>query len=106
MKMPSMEKINIRRIFDIAKESDLSNIFQTTCIALGTLSLLLIAIRLGPIERKAKLWNQCVNTTNEFLEFIPSLRNVGAEGREAMAVSLCYGSTPQKEESKSPNEQL
>ena len=65
-------------------------------VALGGISLIVIAIRLAPISKQANNWNKCVNTTANFLLTVPEFRAAGKQGIEAMAVSLCNGSIPQK----------
>ena len=70
-------------------------------VAIGSLSMALIALRLGPISRQARVWNSCVTTTVGFLSNVPGFKAAGDDGLEAMAVSLCNGSTPQKAEKPS-----
>jgi len=74
-------------------------------IALGVglcgISLALIGIRLGPMARQAKIWNGCVQTTRNFLSDIPGFAQTEINDLQAMAVNLCNGSTPQKEERSS-----
>ena len=85
-----ISKISIDKILSIA-------------IVLSSLSLALIAIRLGPVSNYSKSFNKCVGTTTGFLGTVPGFQTVGKDGLEAMAVSLCNGSTPQKVENSSPN---
>tara|TARA_Y100001968_G_scaffold330158_1_gene381229 strand:+ start:1539 stop:1835 length:297 start_codon:yes stop_codon:yes gene_type:complete len=59
-------------------------------------SLILIASRLSPLSDYSKSMNRCVNTTMSFLENVPGFKAAGEDGIEAMSVSLCNGSTPQK----------
>ena len=74
-------------------------------IALGVglcgISLAVIGIRLGPIAHQANLWNGCVQTTQNFLSDIPGFAQTEVNDLKAMAVNLCNGSTPQKEERSS-----
>ena len=74
-------------------------------IALGVglcgISLAVIGIRLGPIAHQANLWNGCVQTTRNFLSDIPGFAQTEINDLQAMAVNLCNGSTPQKEERSS-----
>ena len=74
-------------------------------VVLGGLSLTAIAIRLGPVARQANSWNECVTTTLNFLSTVEAFRSVGRDGLEAMSVSLCNGSTPQKNENSSTKPQ-
>ena len=71
-------------------------------IALGVglcgISLAVIGIRLAPIARQANLWNGCVQTTQDFLSGMPGFAETEVNDLQAMAVNLCNGSTPQKEE--------
>ena len=70
-------------------------------VAIGGISLGVIALKIGPISRQAESWNVCVNRTGAYLATLPGFSSVGADGLEAMSVSLCNGSTPQREVSSS-----
>ena len=65
-------------------------------VTLGGISLGVIALKLGPISRQAQSWNVCVNRTGAYLSTLPGFASVGSDGLEAMSVSLCNGSTPQR----------
>ena len=73
-------------------------------VCLASFSLFLIAVRLAPISRSARNWNLCVDTTSSYLVNMPSFQSVENEGIEAMSVSLCNGSTPQRIEQPSSEE--
>ena len=70
-------------------------------VCLSAISLLWIAVGITPISKRARTWNSCINTTSKFLSLVPSFTRVGEEGIEAMSVSLCNGSTPQRKEESS-----
>ena len=65
-------------------------------IIIGSISLATIAFRLGPISNFSRSFNRCVNTTSTFLSTVPGFQSASKDGLEAMSVSLCNGSTPQR----------
>mgnify|MGYP001263790441 CR=1 FL=1 len=71
-------------------------------MALGTflcgINLTLISTNLGPISNQARIWNDCVNTTQDFLYGLPNFVATDDSELKAMAVNLCNGSTPQEVE--------
>ena len=92
----SFVKFNIRAIRNLS----IGHILTLSAIT-GALSLLFIAIRIGPIASYSKTLNRCVQTTSGFLATVPGFQSAGKDGLEAMSVSLCNGSTPQKAEGSS-----
>ena len=78
-------------------QSQLMTVILAFSVAIGAFSLVLIAIRFGPIARQADSWNICVNRTERFLSTLSGFSSVGSEGLTAMSVSLGNGSTPQRE---------
>lgn len=90
--------------FDSMLRPQLLSVLVLSGGLVACLSLAIIAERLGPINRLAKSWNTCVDTTASFLMTMPSFRSAGKQGIEAMSVSLCNGSTPQRTNQISPNE--
>ena len=67
----------------------------------STICLFLITLRMGPISSYSKSMNKCISTTSRFLSAVPGFQSAGIDGLDAMAVSLCNGSTPQKAENSS-----
>ena len=96
IKEPQLLKLNII--------SNISNLAIVLGVVIGALSLSLIAIQLSPVSRQAKSWNVCVNRTGRYLSTLPGFSSVGSDGLEAMSVSLCNGSTPQREKGSSESE--
>ncbi len=86
---------------DLSIHSQLTGAVLMIGVALGSLSLFGIALRVGPMARYASSFNGCVATTVSFLSEVPGFRSAGAAGLEAMSVSLCNGSTPQRNENTS-----
>ena len=74
-------------------------------LTISSLSLGLIAIRLGPVASYSKSFNRCIRTTTSFLSTVPGFRSAGKDGLEAMSVSLCNGSTPQQVDKSSSKSQ-
>ena len=96
MSIESLKSINL--IF--LKRFTFNRIIAASAI-IGSLSLFLIALRLAPVASYSKSFNRCTNTTKEFLSTVPGFLAAGDDGLEAMSVSLCNGSTPQKAEKPS-----
>ncbi len=84
-------------------KTELAQSLKSLSVALCGLSLLVIAIRLGPLTRQANTWNSCVQTTSNFLSTLPGFGTANVNDLKAMSVSLCNGSTPQKEEPMPPS---
>ncbi len=82
---------------------ELTQTLTSFSLALCGLSLLVIAMRLGPLTRQADTWNSCVKTTSSFLSTLPGFGTANIDDLKAMSVSLCNGSTPQKEEPLPPS---
>ena len=78
-------------------DSQLVRAFLAGTVAIGGLSLLLIALRLGPISRQATIWNSCVSTTMDFLSVLPAFARAESSDLQAMSVNLCNGSMPQQQ---------
>tara|TARA_Y100001968_G_C19334642_1_gene706155 strand:- start:57 stop:353 length:297 start_codon:yes stop_codon:yes gene_type:complete len=73
-------------------------------VSIASLSLVVMAFRMGSISRYSASLNRCIETTARFLYSVPGFRSAaGKSGLEAMAVSLCNGSTPQKIENTGQN---
>ena len=83
--------------FNLNIHSQFTSAVMATGVVLSSISLVIIAIRLGPIAQQAFIWTGCVNTTGDFLSGVPGFESIETDGIEAMSVSLCNGSTPQKE---------
>ena len=87
----------------VIREIDLSSLkiikLQRTIpisLIVGSLALVFIALRLAPVSDYSRSFNNCIKTTEGFLSTVPGFRSVGRDGLQAMAVSLCNGSTPQQ----------
>ncbi len=81
-----------------ANQTEIMAVFLFSGIGFAVFSLGLIAFKLVPISESAQRWNSCVDTTSSFLMELSSFRSTGKDGLEAMSVSLCNGSTPQRTE--------
>ena len=66
--------------------------------SISSISLLSIATLLIPISTHSNYHNNCVKTTGIFLSDIPGFKELNSNDLNAMSVSLCNGSTPQKQE--------
>tara|TARA_Y100001968_G_C19354646_1_gene716516 strand:+ start:166 stop:465 length:300 start_codon:yes stop_codon:yes gene_type:complete len=94
-----IREIDISSLKKISPERTIS-----ISLIVGSLALILIVLRLGPVSDYSRSFNRCIKTTQGFLSTVPGFRSVGQDGLEAMAVSLCNGSTPQQaEKASSPN---
>ena len=96
-----MNSINLKE-FSIAlqKSLTLQNIVIFSAFT-SSICLFLIVLRIGPISNYSKSMNKCISTTVRFLSAVPGFQSAGIDGLEAMSVSLCNGSTPQKAENSS-----
>ena len=70
---------------------------QKACFGVMALSLAVIAVELGPISRQSAAWNQCLDTTGDFLSKLHDLKDKGQAGRSAIAVNICNGAVHYKE---------
>ena len=62
------------------------------CILASTVSLVLVAVSIIPIGKKANRWNSCfVNTINWINEKEESLEDWNSAAKNSLAVSVCNG---------------
>ena len=62
------------------------------CLIISTASVVLIAISLVPISRKAAYWNRCLDkTVNWINENEKNLNGWDKEAKESLAVAVCNG---------------
>jgi len=62
------------------------------CLIISTAAVVLIAISLVPISRKAAYWNRCLDkTVNWINENEKNLNGWDKEAKESLAVAVCNG---------------
>ena len=62
------------------------------CIITSTTAIVLIAISLIPISKKASSWNRCLDKTlNWFNEKENDLKSLDKSSKESLAVAVCNG---------------
>jgi len=62
------------------------------CIIASTASIVLIAVSLIPISRKAAYWNRCLDKTVRWInEKEIDLKGWDKEAKESLAVAVCNG---------------
>ena len=67
------------------------NIFKY-CLITSTASIVVIAISLIPISRKAAYWNRCLDKTVRWInENEIDLKDWDKEAKESLAVAVCNG---------------
>ena len=67
------------------------NVIQC-CVITSTTAIVLIAISLMPISRKASYWNRCLDKTlNWFNEKENDLKSWDKSSKESLAVAVCNG---------------
>ena len=71
----------------------------TLIALLSTAAIISISALLIPISKQSRNHNNCVKTTSTFLTSIPGFKKLQSNDLNAMSVSLCNGSTPQKQDS-------
>tara|TARA_B100001769_G_C21766458_1_gene419054 strand:- start:157 stop:411 length:255 start_codon:yes stop_codon:yes gene_type:complete len=62
------------------------------CLITSTATLVLIAISLIPISRKAAYWNRCFDKTLSWIDLNEKdLKGWDSEAKESLAVAVCNG---------------
>ena len=62
------------------------------CVITSTAAIVLIAITLIPVSRKASYWNRCLNKTVRWInEKEKDLKGWDKEAKESLAVAVCNG---------------
>ena len=62
------------------------------CVIISTATIILIAVTLIPISRKASYWNRClVKTVRWINEKEKDLKGWDKEAKESLAVAVCNG---------------
>ena len=62
------------------------------CVITSTAAIVLIAISLIPISRKASYWNRCLDKTVSWInEKEKDLKGWDKEAKESLAVAVCNG---------------
>ena len=62
------------------------------CVVISTAAIVLIAILLIPISRKAAYWNLCLNQTVRWInEKEKDLKGWDKKAKESLAVAVCNG---------------
>ncbi len=62
------------------------------CLITSTTAIVLIAISLIPVSRKAAYWNRCLNkTVRWFNEKENALKGLDKSSKESIAVAVCNG---------------
>ena len=62
------------------------------CLITSTASIVLIAISLIPVSRKATYWNRCLNKTLRWIdEKEMDLKGWDKEAKESLSVAVCNG---------------
>ena len=73
--------------FKLDVSESLLSLIKTTSIAISSISIVIIAIRLGPVSRQAHYWNTCIKQEMKHVEIITSSKGE----RVWFAVPNCYG---------------
>ena len=55
------------------------------------ISLVFMGIQIRPISKRAKIWNNCIESTVNYLESNEKLRLIKAPALQWMAISICNG---------------
>ena len=55
------------------------------------ISLVFMGIQVIPISKRAKIWNNCIESTVNYLESNEKLRLIKAPALQWMAISICNG---------------
>ncbi len=55
------------------------------------ISLVFMGIQIIPISKRAKIWNNCIESTVNYLESNEKLRLIKAPALQWMAISICNG---------------
>ena len=55
------------------------------------ISLIFMGIQVIPISKRAKIWNNCIESTVNYLESNEKLRLIKAPALQWMAISICNG---------------
>ena len=62
------------------------------CVITSTAAIVLIAVSLIPVSRKAAYWNRCLDKTlGWFNENEKDLKGLNKEAKESIAVAVCNG---------------
>ena len=62
------------------------------CVVTSTIAIILIAVSLIPVSRKAAYWNRCLDKTVRWLnEKENGLKDWDKASKEIVAVSICNG---------------
>ena len=62
------------------------------CLLTSTASIVLIAISLIPVSRKAAYWNRCLDKTVRWLNYKEeSLKGLDKSSKQSIAVAICNG---------------
>ena len=60
------------------------------------LSILFIGIQIIPISKKARIWNNCFESTFDYLESNETLKLIKAPALQWIAISICNGNGAKK----------
>ena len=55
------------------------------------ISLVFMGIQIIPISKRAKIWNNCIESTVNYLESNEKFRLIKAPALQWMAISICNG---------------
>ncbi len=62
------------------------------CVITSTAGIVLVAVTLIPVSRKASSWNRCLNKTVSWInEKEKDLKGWDKEAKESLAVAVCNG---------------
>tara|TARA_Y100001968_G_C19293946_1_gene685648 strand:- start:446 stop:685 length:240 start_codon:yes stop_codon:yes gene_type:complete len=64
---------------------------QKAFLGVIALGVSCIAIELIPVSRQATYWNNCLDSTVEWIEETPKLQGWGRSAKESLAVGVCNG---------------
>ena len=68
------------------------------CVITSTVAIVLIAVSLIPVSRKAAYWNQCLKKTYQWIDKNEmELKNWDKSSKESIAVAVCNGAVYEPE---------
>ena len=69
----------------------MSSSLQKAFFGVIALGVTCIAIELIPISRQASYWNHCLDSTIDWIDDVPDLKEWEKNAKESLAVGVCNG---------------